>query len=119
MAVALCLLGCSDSDSKLIERAQQAVAAKLKDPQSAQFGKAYVVVETEKSSRYTEVKYVCGDVNAKNSFGGYVGATRYSVLFGKPVGKDVTELLSLELESEPNDPIFTKVWWAADCTPAL
>lgn len=46
-----------------IQGAKSAVLAKLKDPESAEFGDV----------GYREPGIVCGFVNAKNSFGGYTG----------------------------------------------
>lgn len=55
----------SDLQVALLERAKEVVARDLKDPSSAQF----------RNLRTSTVLpgYVCGEMNAKNSFGGYVG----------------------------------------------
>ena len=50
---------------------ERAVLAKLNDPDSAKFGESF------KSKRGDNVW--CGEVNAKNRMGGYVGMTRYVV----------------------------------------
>jgi hypothetical protein len=50
---------------------QRLVAEKLKDPDSATFGKA------DRVSYRTGGPVVCGTVNAKNSFGAYGGAQKY------------------------------------------
>ncbi len=50
----------------LIERAKQAAAYDLKDPSSAQFRNVRVV-------SYNGGRLVCGEINAKNSYGAYVG----------------------------------------------
>lgn len=50
----------------LAVQAQSAVRSRLRDPSSAQFGEI-CFVETDDSWA------VCGSVNAKNGFGGYVG----------------------------------------------
>ena len=49
-----------------VDAAIQAVRSSLKDPESARFSNVYMAADG---------KYACGDVNAKNSMGGYVGAT--------------------------------------------
>ena len=50
------------------------VRSSLKDPTSAQFSKVTV----------SDIGiFVCGYVNAKNSFGGYVGPTRFAVVVGQ------------------------------------
>jgi hypothetical protein len=48
--------------------AKAAVTAVLKDPESARFG-----------AITTDGKIVCGSVNAKNSFGGYVGPKVFAI----------------------------------------
>jgi hypothetical protein len=47
--------------------AERSVKAKLKDPESAQFS----------PSVYTSAGYVCGSVNARNSFGAYSGTQAF------------------------------------------
>jgi hypothetical protein len=49
-----------------IPKAHAEVMRTLKDPESARF-----------SGEYLQPGAVCGKVNSKNSYGGYVGATRY------------------------------------------
>lgn len=49
-----------------VERAKQSVAAGLKDPASTQFRDVRVVSNTAGS-------LVCGELNSKNSYGGYAG----------------------------------------------
>lgn len=52
----------------------------LKDPNSAMFGSMKAAVDREKADTYV----VCGWVNSKNSFGGYVGDQPfYAVYFPK------------------------------------
>lgn len=51
----------------VIERGKKAVLARLKDPDSAQFGQV----------TYREPGIACGFVNARNSFGGYTGEKRF------------------------------------------
>lgn len=54
------------SKSSAIASAKKAVARSLKDPGSAQFRNVRVVP-------YGEGSVICGEVNGKNSYGGYVG----------------------------------------------
>lgn len=56
----------SNSAASAIEDAKRTVRDKLKDPDSAQFRKVRLV-------DHDGGKIVCGQVNGKNSFGGYVG----------------------------------------------
>lgn len=62
------LAGCGKSD---IDRAREAVSEQLKDPASAQFRNDRVVGND---------RTVCGEVNGKNSAGGYAGFTSYAAL---------------------------------------
>ncbi|WP_323615253.1 hypothetical protein [Pseudomonas putida] len=59
------LAGCGNSD---IDRAHQAVGELFNDPASAQYRNDRAVKGG-----------VCGEVNAKNAFGAYVGFTAYAV----------------------------------------
>ena len=56
------------------EQTKHAVKAILKDPESAQFRNFYTKSWTGKPS---PMDPVCGEVNAKNSYGGYIGFTRF------------------------------------------
>ena len=56
--------------SKASEAATDQVRQKLKDPDSARFQNVRLVP-------YASGKVVCGEVNAKNSYGGYVGYTPF------------------------------------------
>lgn len=74
--------GMSEAENKF--SARLAVEARLKDPDSAKFSPMTV---RDKDGVVT----VCGDVNAKNGFGGYGGDQSYIVtgkgaLFAKDVG---------------------------------
>lgn len=57
--------GAVSDNEKLLERARQAAAHDLKDPGSAQF-RSLEISPTLPSN-------VCGEINAKNSYGAYVG----------------------------------------------
>lgn len=71
--------------------AREAVKGTLKDPDSAKF-------QNERISGLL----VCGEVNAKNSYGGYTGYKRYIVQDG-----------SANFDGEEH-PLFSK-WWADNC----
>ncbi|GLW38468.1 hypothetical protein Pcaca04_24040 [Pectobacterium carotovorum subsp. carotovorum] len=66
------LLGCGPSEKEMIEFGENEVRATLKDPTSAIFESFYV-----KSGENNG--YICGTVNAKNSYGGYIGRKNYYV----------------------------------------
>lgn len=51
-----------------VKAVQQGVRNSLKDPTSAIFGENFSAAQKDPG-----IVYVCGTVNAKNSFGGYVG----------------------------------------------
>ena len=57
---------------------KNAVRDGLKDPSSAQFG-PYIAFNVKKADGTTTMA-ACGYVNAKNSYGGYVGMTPYNAL---------------------------------------
>ncbi|UBQ43968.1 hypothetical protein [Comamonas thiooxydans] len=114
-AIACSLAACGNADSDLISKAQKAVQAKLKDPDSAKFGEAFVLVHEENPGEDSGIRKVCGDVAAKNSYGAYDGRIRFVAFFGKPLGSKDIELLSLEIEKKPNDRIFEIVNWQIDC----
>lgn len=82
VCVGLCLLAAAlsvraDDTQDLIEATKIAVAAELKDPEAAQF-KDVVVFKRSKS------RVVCGEVNGKNGYGGYVGFRQFSKMENSP-----------------------------------
>jgi hypothetical protein len=64
---------CAGDDVAVIARAKDIVSNEMKDPSSSQF-KDIVVY------KYGPADVVCGTVNAKNVYGGYVGFRRFVVL---------------------------------------
>lgn len=56
----------TNDKASAITKAKSIIADSLKDPNSAQFRNVRVVP-------YEEGAVICGEVNAKNSYGGYVG----------------------------------------------
>lgn len=70
------LTGCKPSAEKAIELAQKEVSADMKDPESAKFRYMRFIQQSEKDGLVAGV--VCGNVNAKNSYGAYAG---YSPFF--------------------------------------
>jgi hypothetical protein len=64
----------TQSEPDVVEATKQALANSLKDPGSAQFRNTRLVA-------HPAGMVVCGEVNAKNSHGGYVGFRRF---FGSP-----------------------------------
>lgn len=79
------------TEQKEILAAREAVKNYLKDPDSAKF-KGEMLSGT----------IVCGEVNAKNSYGGYGGSKRYMVQDG---------MVTLESQEYP---LFDR-WWSDNC----
>ena len=95
------------SPEYLIADAQQSVAAKLKDPGSAQFTDVHV----------SETGAVCGKVNGKNGFGAYAGASRFVNIPATAKGFNVeTYEMGAFIEGEQttlmviDDPQITDFW---------
>ncbi|HHT2967137.1 TPA: hypothetical protein ACTYJU_001225 [Citrobacter koseri] len=72
----IALTGCKPGADKAIELAQKEVSADMKDPESAKFRYMRFIKEGEKDGLVGG--FVCGNVNAKNSYGAYAG---YSPFF--------------------------------------
>lgn len=60
----------NNSEESAIQLAKESVQLGLKDPESAQFRNVRLV-------GYNGSKVICGEVNAKNSYGGYVGHKKF------------------------------------------
>ena len=73
------------TNDNIINRAQAAVRAELRDPDSAQFKNVFVI-----GTGYD--KTVCGNVNARNGFGGYTGFTPFIYYSFEKVRLSNTEL---------------------------
>lgn len=71
LAILICLIsyGCSQNSEEpaLLEKVQNMVRERLKDPDSAKF----------RSLLKYGTHWVCGQVNAKNGMGGYVGYSSF------------------------------------------
>ena len=83
--IAPMLAGCNSSEKQMLE----AVREQLKDPSSAQFSE----LEMKKTSDGS-MNVLCGQVNAKNSFGGYVGARPFTAVKsnrGDDIAADISE----------------------------
>ena len=60
----------SKSEPEALTTAQESLKQTLKDPSSAQFRNVRLEV-------YGSRQVICGEINAKNSYGGYVGFKRF------------------------------------------
>lgn len=56
----------NETPQQVIEKGEKAIADTLKDPASAQFRNVRLV-------QYLDGVVICGEINGKNSYGGYVG----------------------------------------------
>ena len=86
LGLGLVLSGCSNIEKETEERVRNS----LKDPQSAQF---------------QNVKGYCGEVNAKNSYGGYTGFKQFYVSNGVPVFFD----------EDADNPLSFTLGWKGYC----
>jgi len=104
LLVVLLVAGASHAQSpdQAISDAKAAIAMKMKDPESARF--AGVVVSPKGST-------VCGWVNAKNSYGGYVGYKPFYVMgrFAEVRDEDDVAL--------SNRSIFAMIWRSCGLAP--
>jgi hypothetical protein len=71
----------SNTEQALIDASLEAARNQLKDPGSAEFRYVGLV-------QHARGKVVCGQINAKNSYGGYVG---YKVFAASPLGATVQQ----------------------------
>lgn len=79
---------------------QERIKVRLKDPESAQFRNVFV---SNTSYISDDTPVICGEINAKNSFGGYTGFERF-------VSHGSVQLL----ETNMADGEMGKIW-AQDC----
>lgn len=93
---------------KQIEVVKSGVRMKLKDPESARFDRSFVSAKDEKG-----LVTVCGYVNSKNSYGGYVGDTPFGGMMMKNnKGKEV--FVAYGIDSSPSGQYATKTICAKD-----
>ena len=75
-----------------IKAVEDGVKRKLRDPESARFGRYAAAKQSDGSI------VVCGWVNSKNGYGGYAGfGPYYGVLFDKPLGYEAKTVANGEL----------------------
>lgn len=79
-----------------VERFKTALTSGFKDPSSAQFKNvvAYGVAKP------LHIAFLCGQVNAKNSYGAYIGFKRFFM-----IGTSVSEV-----EDSRNGPVINEMW---------
>lgn len=74
--------GVTEKDA--IEQAKAAITRELKDPESARFRDITV-------RNFQGGKVICGEMNAKNSYGGYVGFKRFMASHRKSVIEEIDQ----------------------------
>lgn len=95
--ILLCIfLFCTDiyADERLISEAKESLKSQLKDPYSVVFEKIFM------SNGANGAPIVCGEFNAKNSYGGYVGNKRFNYIKtdGKPIiNIEGSSMISIEI----------------------
>jgi hypothetical protein len=62
------------------KEAKTAITADFLDPQAAQFRRLFV--SDVVSDNGTKIRYLCGEVNGKNSYGAYIGYRRFYSVTG-------------------------------------
>jgi hypothetical protein len=80
--------------SDFVGLAKSAISSTLKDPSSAQFRNLYISTES--------LGVLCGEINAKNAYGAYVGFRRFYST-GKGGGLDL-------IEQADDDSVFAHMW---------
>lgn len=117
IALMLILSGCDFSERNIKDLAISSVTKQLKDPDSARFSDVRLKI-SEDGSAFN----VCGQVNAKNSFGAYSGDARFVVAGYKNEQNNEYAIYSSKVDSSPSSPdtdgngtIFEKMYWNAYC----
>src|SRR5665213_3288498 len=111
-AAALTIAAAPLSDADVIQVAEQAVANKLSDPESARFNGVFV----HRSQTSAASSTVCGFVNAKNQYGGYAGRKPFRVLMVDSIVVDVG--FRRESDNPDYSQAFARVFanfWNQDC----
>lgn len=86
--LAAVLGGCDVTPGVAVDKGRDMVASQLKDPDSAQFGDVFFVERQAAGSLHSG--YLCGTVNARNSFGGYAGDKQFVADFSYSTGGRIT-----------------------------
>lgn len=83
------------ADAQALASARQAIAAKMKDPDSAKF--TDVARRTALNAKEEPTDVVCGRVNAKNSYGGYTGAKPFVYFVADKSSVSIEQLLGVDV----------------------
>lgn len=96
--ISAALLAGSQASASEIDTAKDAVAERLRDPSSAQFR------NVKAGQANNGLNTVCGEVNAKNGYGGYAGYQRF-------ITNSDGKFVYLESQGHSNFSIM----WITDC----
>ena len=90
------------TNAALIAKVKKILLSELKDPESAKFRNVSVY-------RTAEARVVCGELNAKNSYGGYIGFVQFmadggevNIMAGEINGYSTALMVALTLAHMPN-----------------
>lgn len=86
--------------SNAIDFAKNAISTMLKDPDSTKFNNIHFYQVTKEKDHIAG--YVCGYVNGKNSFGGYVGSSRFLVLTDVTNKGQIGKAIGAMIDSDDN-----------------
>jgi len=108
------------SQGVAVDKGKDMLASTLKDPSSAKFGDAFFVESKMVGDRH--YGFLCGRVNAKNSFGAYAGMSRfvadleYTESGSFSMNNVLLEQGVLAKSGKDGFSIFETEHWAAKCT---
>lgn len=122
------LTACGSPDEKAKANAERAVAAKLRDPDSARFSDEFVVRQKVNSNNFVDLA-TCGVVDGKNLFGAYTGGARFVAVQSESDKYNVFDTSNVILEENHDgapetydapqmQSIFELVYWNAYCVDA-
>lgn len=119
VAISLSLAGCDLSKEAAIEEGKGMIASSLKDPDSAKFRDVFMIEDKMIGDAHYGV--LCGEVNSKNSFGGFTGFHRFVANFHySKQGQIGVSYFTLEegtnaKTSSSGNSYFEDFYWAEKC----
>ncbi|GGK53033.1 Sporulation related domain-containing protein [Pseudomonas koreensis] len=115
------MAGCDVTKEMAVEKGKDMVASALKDPDSAKFQGVFMV--ENQAIGDTHYGLLCGEVNSRNSFGGYTGFRRFVANFNYSK-QGIFEVGYVTLEEGVNAKInsngvsyFQDIYWLGKCEP--
>ncbi len=115
------LAGCDVTKEMAVEKGKDMVASALKDPDSAKFQGVFMA--ENQAIGDTHYGFLCGEVNSRNSFGGFTGFRRFVANFNYSK-QGSFEVSYVTLEEGVNAKInsngasyFQDIYWLGKCEP--